>query len=465
MSHAKLNAEKIHDAALSILERTGLRFDNAEAVEILRKAGVRISNGNIAHPDRKIVEWAIKCAPKSVKVYNRQEELAMDLGGDRNHYGAGSDCAHLYDPRTGYRRQALMSDVIDGMRILDALPHIDFAMSMVMPSDTPLGHHEVYQMEAMLSGTGKPVVFVGESEASTISAAEMMAVIRGSFEALAEKPLGVNYINSVSPFIHNDHSLRRLIYGARKGLPTVYQPGQGRGTVGPMTAAGNVALGHAAQMGLLVLQQLVKEGAPMIRGLPGEGMMDLKTMVSLYMPPDMGRLTWETAKLAGLPLFGTAGCSDAKVFDCQAAAEAGMSLVLQSLGGANLIHDLGYLDSAMTYSFDMLVLSNEIIGWLKQFMAPAVINDETLALDVIDQLGHQGGNFLGHKHTFKHMRETWEPWLFDHLSYQNWKAKGSLTFQQKANTEVLKILESHCPEPLHSSKLSRLREIRDKYNF
>jgi len=463
MSHANSNAQKIHDAALSILERTGLRFDNAEAVEILKKGGVRISGDNIAHPDQKMVEWAIACAPKSIKVYNRREELAMDLGGDRNHYGAGSDCAHLYDPRTGERRQALMSDVIDAVRILDALPHIDFCMSMVMPADVPLGHHEVYQMEAMLAGTAKPIVFVGESEASTVSAAEMMAAIRGGFEELSAKPLGINYINSVSPFIHNDQSLRRLIYGARKGLPTVYQPGQGRGTVGPMTAAGNIALGHAAQMGVLVLHQLVKEGAPMIRGLPGEGMMDLKTMVSLYMTPDMGRLTWETAKLAGLPLFGTAGCSDAKIFDGQAAAEAGVNLALNSLGGANLIHDLGYLDSAMTYSFDMLALSNEIVSWLKNFMAPAVIDEETLALDVIDQLGHQGGNFLGHKHTFKHRRETWEPWLFDHQSFLNWSAKGALTFQQRANIEVLKILENHHPEPLPPDQLTRLREIRDRY--
>ncbi len=458
------SVQKIHGAALSILERTGLRFDNDEAALLFKKAGARVRDGHIVHIPGRLVEWALSTAPKSVCVYNRRGDLAMDLGDTRNYYGPGSDCAHLYDLATGERRQARLSDLADALTIADALPQVDFAMSMVMPADAPLGRHEYYQMEAMLAGTTKPIVFVGESEHSTRCAAEMMAEVRGGFDQLAARPLGVNYINSVSPFIHNNESVKRLIYGARLGLPTVYQPGQGRGTVGPVTPAGNVALGQAAQMGALVLHQLAREGAPMIRALPGEGMLDLKTMVSLYMSPDMGRLGWQVAKLGGLPLFGTAGMSDAKIFDGQATAEAAMSLVYNSLYGANLIHDLGYLDSAMTYSFELLVLCDEVIGWLRHHLSPPEISDETLALDLIDQLGHTTGNFLPQRHTLKHLPKCcWTPQLFDRHSHVQWRHKGGRPFEHQARDRARRLLETHRPEPLPGNLRSALTGIREKY--
>lgn len=462
-NHDRQVVDKINEAARRILESTGLRFDNAEAVEIFKKAGVKIRDGNVVNIHSDLVDWALKCAPKNISIYDRHEELAMDLGGDRNYYGAGSDCANLYDPETGQRRQAVLDDVHKGVLILDALPNIDFAMSMLMPADVPLGRHEIYQMEAMLSGTVKPMVFVGESEASTVCAAEMLAAVRGSFEALAAKPLGINYVNSVSPFIHNDQSLRRLMYGAKMNLPTVYHPGQGRGTISPMTAAGTVALGQAAQLGVLVLHQLVREGAPMIRGLPGDGLLDLKTMVSIYLSPDIGRLGWLVAKADGLPLFGTAGCSDAKILDAQAAAEAAMSLVNASLSGANLIHNLGYLDSAMTYCFELLTLSDEIVGWLRHLLAPRAVDEEALALKVIDELSREGGNFLNHRHTLKHLKETWSTDLFDHLSYANWQQKGSLTCDQKLRSKVTRLLKDHRPELLPPAVQDRLAEIRTRY--
>jgi trimethylamine--corrinoid protein Co-methyltransferase len=462
-NYDRLAVDKINEAALRILEGTGLRFDNAEAIEIFRKAGAKIKDGKVVHIQSELVDWALKCAPKNIAIYDRHEEVAMDLGGDRNYYGAGSDCANLYDLETGQRRQAVLDDVHNGILILDALPNVDFAMSMLMPADVPLGRHEMYQMEAMLAGTVKPMVFVGESEASTVCAAEMLAAVRGSYEALAAKPLGINYVNSVSPFIHNDQSVRRLMYGAKMNMPTVYHPGQGRGTISPMTAAGTVALGQAAQMGVLVLHQLVREGAPMIRGLPGDGLLDLKSMVSIYLSPDIGRLGWLVAKADGLPLFGTAGCSDAKIFDVQAAAEAAMSLVNASLSGANLIHNLGYLDSAMTYCFELLTLSDEIVGWLRHLLAPRTVDDEALALEAIDELSRKGGNFLSHRHTLKHLKETWTTDLFDHLSYANWLQKGGLTCDQKIKANVARLLKEHRPEPLPPAVRDRLTEIRSRY--
>jgi trimethylamine--corrinoid protein Co-methyltransferase len=456
--------DKIHEAALSILDRTGFRFDLPEAITIFKTAGCRVLDHNIVTIPTRLVDWALASAPKSVALYDREGHLAMDLGGNRNYYGPGSDCAHLYDLKTGLRRAAKLSDLDQAYAIAEGLPEVNFVMSMLMPEDVTLGTHEFYQTEAMLANTTKPIIFVGESELSSICSLEMLSQVRGGPDELRDKPLALNYINSTSPFIHNAESVKRLILGARTGTPTVYQPGQAAGVAGPITPAGSVAVGHASQMAALVLHQLANPGAPMIRGLPGEGMMDLKTMVGVYMSPDMGQLGWRVAKAHGLPLFGTAGMSDSKCLDAQAASEASMSLVYNSLYGANLIHDMGYLDSAMTYSFPLLVLCDEVVSWLRRHLRAPEINDETLALDLIDKVAHHGGNFLSQRHTVKNLsRFYWTPKLFSRLSFFQWETKGSIPYEAKARNKALELASSGQAARLPQDLQKSLSKIREKY--
>ena len=454
--------ERVHEASLEIMARTGMRFFDQEALELFKKAGASITDGNLVRIPANRVEWALRTAPKNITIFDRNRRPVMELGGYRCYYGVGSDCASLYDPYSGKHRRAVLDDVVKGVRLVDALPHIDFAMSMVLPSDVPLGKHEPHQMAIMLCETSKPIVFVGETEGSTICAIEMAAAVAGGLESLQQFPFIINFVNAKTSFHHNAESVRRLLYAAERNVPSIYSPATARGTSAPMTPAGALALGNAGQLAGLVLAQLKREGSPFIRGNPSGHAMDMRTMVDLYVAPDDGPLGWDLAHYYEIPIFGTAGCSDAKIFDAQAAGEATMTLLTNTISGANLIHDIGYLDCAMTYSFELLVYCDELIGWLKRYMRPPEITDETLALDLIDQVGPDGF-FLDAAHTLKHVRDDWQPTLFDRFDYHRWAERGAVTLSERANQKVREILETHRPRPLPGEIVGAVESVRDKY--
>jgi trimethylamine--corrinoid protein Co-methyltransferase len=226
----------------------------------------------------------------------------------------------------------------------------------------------------------------------------------------------------------------------------------------PVTVAGALALGNAGQLGGLVLSQLKREGSPFLRSLPGGDGIDMRSLVSLYAAPDGGPFGWDLAHHYGIPTFGAAGCSDAKVFDAQAAAEAALTLFDNALNGANLIHDVGYLDCAMTGSLEFLAFCDEIIGWLRRYLRKLEISEETLALDLIHEVGPDG-HFIDTKHTLHHVREEWVPTLMDRQNYQRWAANGATTLHQRASRRVRDILANHRAESLPEAVLQAMESM------
>jgi trimethylamine--corrinoid protein Co-methyltransferase len=341
------------------------------------------------------------------------------------------------------------------------LPNLDFVMSMYLPADVPEDLYERHQMAVMLQESTKPIVFVGVEAQSTICAVEMAEVVAGSLEQLQRYPFIINYVNVVSAFQHNEQSLQRLLYAAERNLPSIYAPGNSRGVSAPITIAGALALGNAGQLAGLVLTQLKREGSPFLRSHPSGSTMDLRSMVNIYAPPDAGPYGWDLTHYYGIPTFGAAGCSDAKVFDAQAAAEATLTLFENTIAGANLIHDVGYLDCAMTGSMELVYFSDEIIGWLRRYLQKLEISEETLALDLIHEIGPDG-YFLEADHTYEHVHEDWKPTLLDRLDYPRWADQGSTTLQERANRKVKDIIENHRAKPLSKDISQQLDSIAMK---
>jgi trimethylamine--corrinoid protein Co-methyltransferase len=450
--------DKLHHASLEILSRTGALFYDDEALALFKKAGASISNGNLVKIPSKLVDWAVRIAPKNIPIYDQTGRQTMLLGGYRSFFGVGSDCMHIYDLDTGIRRLAVLEDVIQGARLVDSLPDLDFVMSMFLPSDIPPEIYERRQMAVMLQESMKPIVFVGIEENSTVFAIEMASIVSGGIEELQRRPFIINYVNTVSSFKHNQESVRRMLYAAERNIPTIYAPGNTPGVTSPMTIAGSLAVGNAGQLAGLVLSQIKREGSPFLRSNPGGFAMDMRSMVNLYTAPDVGPYGWDMAHYYGIPTFGAAGCSDSKIFDGQAAAEAAMTLFENAVNGVNLVHDVGYLDCAMTGSLELVSFCAEVIGWLRQYLKEFEISDETLALDLIHELGPEG-HFLEAEHTLRHVRETWAPKIMDRLDYPRWEDSGSTTLQQRANHLVKEILDHHRVEPLSQKTIDKLEEI------
>jgi trimethylamine--corrinoid protein Co-methyltransferase len=225
----------------------------------------------------------------------------------------------------------------------------------------------------------------------------------------------------------------------------------------PVTAAGAAAQENAGVLAGLVLSQLKREGTPFIMTGMQPSPMDMRTMVTPYADPERGILQ-ALARQYRLPAFGWGGVSDAKIVDQQAAAEAALTLLAESLVGGNLIHDLGYLESGLTFSFAQLAICDDLVGWIEAFVKGVEVSGETLALETIAQAGPRG-HYLDKEHTRRHVRELWRPRLLERDDYRTWASKGSKTLAQRAAERVEKILKEHRPEPLPQEVRGRLRRI------
>jgi trimethylamine--corrinoid protein Co-methyltransferase len=440
-------SQKLYWACLEILERTGVCLYNQEAIDLLKDAGAEVTDGNRVRIPSGMVEKAFSTVPKNVTLYNRNGKRTMQVGGNRSYFGTGSDCLHIIDHRTGERRTAILQDIAEGMTVCDALEHIDFVMCMFLPSDVPQEILDRYEMEIMLNYTTKPIVYVTTEFSGCRDAVEMAEIVAGGEDELRYKPFATCYINVTTGLRHNEEALQKLLYLSEKGLPFTYIPSAQGGVTAPITVAGTMAINNAGVLVGLVLSQLKRQGAPFI--IPGWGgnMLDMRTTVQPYSDPEKRGQAIDFAHYLGLPTFSLGGCSESKMVDQQAAAEAALTLFTDALFGGNMIHDVGYLESGLSGSLPQLAICNEIISWLEAFMKEVEINDATLALDLIDEIGPDG-QYLDNPHTMKHFRERWYPKLFDRSNYDGWQKKGGNSLGERATVQVEKILAEHKPEPL-----------------
>jgi len=450
--------EKLHQASLGILERSGARLYHQPAVDLLRRAGAEVFDGNRVLIPSTLVEQAFETALHEVQLFDRHGEPAMTLGGRRTYFGTGSDCLNIVDHRSGERRKPLMNDVVDGITLCDALPNIDFVMSMFLPTDVPDEVSDRYQMRAMLEHTAKPIMFVTNDLAGCVDAVAMAEAVVGGAEALQTRPLAACYINVTTGLRHNEEALQKLLFLSERGLPFAYIPVALGGATAPITLAGNMAIWNAGCLVGLVLSQLQRPGAPFITTGWGASALDMRTAISPYVEPEKAFIAQDLAHFYRLPMFALGGCSDSKIVDQQAGIEAALTLATKAVTGSHLVHDIGYLESGLSGSLAQVVICDEVIDWLRAALAPIEINDETLALDLIDEVGPDG-HFMDTDHTLAHFRERWYPTVMDRHNHQGWLERGSQDLGQRAAERVDEILGQHQPEPLPDPVRVRLDEI------
>jgi len=190
--------------------------------------------------------------------------------------------------------------------------------------------------------------------------------------------------------------------------------------------------------------------------------MDLRTCRPAYGAPEMSLYSVAMADVCrylGLPFMGTAGASEAKGLDLQAAIESTIQVVLSGLSGATLVHDVGFLDCADIGSLESLVMNDEIIAMTRRIMRGIEVSDDTLLLDLIDKVG-PGGEFMSERHTAKHCRaEIWTPTLMDREPWVNWQAAGAQTMLDRVRAKLRDILAAHQPPPLPDGAAEKIEAI------
>ena len=453
--------EEILSACYEILERVGVKVHNREAVDLLCGAGAHSPDGTLVKIPSFMVKKALGTVPGRIVLSGRDGSREVILEKDRIYYGTGSDCPSFVDPVTGVRRATVFDDVVNAARVTDALDNIDFFMSLGLVADVPRKTYDRHQFLAMMTGTRKPLVITAVDSRGLSDQHEMACAVMGGRDAFRMNPLFAVYAEPSSPFVHTEAAVDKVLLAAERGIPVIYTPGLSAGGTAPVTPAGALAEGIADSLAGLVISQLKSPGAPFIMGGVFTA-LDMRTTIFSYGAPEMllmGAALTDVSKYLKIPVFSTAGCSDAKVLDQQAALEAGMSILLAAQSGANLIHDVGYLESGLLGSLDMLVLSDEAISVAKRIMRGIEVSPETLAVDVMSQVG-PGGHFLVEDHTLKHFRkELWDPNLVDRSTHEAWEKNGRKTMGDRVRERVTQILKTHTAPPLDEKILKELRKI------
>jgi trimethylamine--corrinoid protein Co-methyltransferase len=342
-----------------------------------------------------------------------------------------------------------MPDLVDSLRVCDALPELSFVMSMGIPSDSGAANVYRHQFALMLEHTDKPAVFVCDDRADCEAIAAMAAAAAGGMDQLRLHPSLLLYSEPTTPLQHSETASGKLLYMAEQQLPIVHSPAPMMGATAPVTLAGGLVLGNAEVLSGLVIHQLRRPGAPFVYG-SGLHHMDMKTTISVYGAPEFQLARVAVADMArfyGLPTWGYAGHSDSCVMDEQAAADAVFSVLVALQAGHNLVHDVGYLEAGLTTSPEMMVFTAETISMMRAFMAGLSLNTESLALETIHRVG-PGGNYLTEEHTLRHFRQLWQPTLWDRRRVDDWRAEGSKRMGDRLRERTVALLESHQPNPL-----------------
>jgi trimethylamine--corrinoid protein Co-methyltransferase len=452
--------QRVHEASLEILDRVGIEVHDQRARELLIKGGATADGIRIRLSER-MVEGALGATPRRLTLFDRRGEVAIRAEGHNAYFGGGSDCLHILDHRSGDRRRATLEDVKQAVILQDALPEVDFVMSAALPADVDQKIYDRYQMEVMLNRTTKPIVFATPDFEGCVTAVEMCEVVAGGAEVFRERPFATCYINITSGLVANTEALEKCMYLAEKGLPLLWIPLNAGGVNSPVTAAGCMASMNAGTLLGVTLAQLVREGTPV--AVPGwnGGPYNLQTMVGNYVLADEQGLAPSMGRFYDLPVFGLAGSTDAKILDQQCGAEAVFSLVFACLNGANINHDLGFMDAGLQYSFQLLVTCNEHLGFLRAATAGVPVDEDSLAVGVVEELGPTG-DYLTHDHTLKYMRRAYHSKLVDKRRYSQWRERGGKSMEDLAAEKIDELLEAHRPDPLAPDLQASLRKIVEK---
>jgi len=447
---SEAQVRELHEATLEILERTGVAFESPEAIAILGDAGADVSNPDRVKIPSHLVEWALRAAAKTVTFYSREGDPAFVLDGTSgSHFGSLPDPRRIVDLHTGQPRDCYVDDIIEMSRLIDSLPNVEWTYTGACNLTLPVSDHDISDKVALLKflmNSTKPIVCEISDVSSLREMIELCSIVAGSESRLRERPFFGGSCEPVSPLVQGKDALEKSMLCAEKGLPVVVYGMPMAGTTTPATAAGCLAIANAEVLSHLVVLQLVNPGTPVIYGsIPS--IMDMRTMIYSYGAPELtlmvGALT-ELCHSYGLPMFGTAGCSDAGHVDAQAGAEITYQILVTMLTGADLVHDVGVFYHAALFSPEFLVLVDEVIDMAKVLMRGVAVTKETLALDLIYRLGPRG-TYLTEAHTFQHFRDLWAPKVFDRSFVANEKTRSNA---ELLRLRALDLLAKHEPKPL-----------------
>ncbi|SHI21384.1 trimethylamine methyltransferase family protein [Desulfosporosinus lacus] len=449
-------SEQIHEASLYLMENVGMKIEGTRAFKLLHDNGAVTTNEGFTLIPRELVERALKSVPKELVLYKRDGEPSIKINNvNAVYFGTHADQLELVDPSSGRVRKFLRKDTAMMCKLADYLTNIHFILSVGMSADLrPEVQSQITFLETV-KHFSKTINFSTNDIGALKDIIEIAAIVAGGLNNLQERPFIFYLCDPIPPLAHPKESTEKLYISAENRIPVVYMPYCMMGGTSPMSLAGTLAQCNADILTGLVITQLVSEGSPFIYGsMPS--VFDMRSTIGSYGAPEFHLLVAASSDLAayyGIPFFGTAGCTDAKVLDEQAVAETTMELFSTMLSKANIVHDVGVMDHCNSVSPELVVLADEIIEGLKHYTQGVQVNAEELALDVIKEVG-PGGDYLTNLHTLLNIKKVWYPSLFS----RDMQNINESQIKEKVKEKISNIMESHQVPQLNKSILMELEK-------
>ena len=437
--------DTIHSLTMRLLEEVGIAIPMSAARDIYQRHGARVS-GSRVYLQRRLVEEAVRLAPREFTIHARNHEKDVRVGGTSNVFAPGYGAPILMDYEHGSRRPT-MQDYDNLTRLADALPNQDLSGHLLVePSDVPPATAHLHMLRSSMTNSDKPFIGSSHGPKGAHASLEMAGILFGDKAGLKGRPGMISLVNTLSPLSYAAEMLEALMVFAEWRQPVVIAAMVQAGATGPVTIPGVLVQQNAEILAGVTLTQCISPGTPVVYGSTST-VMDMSTAAAPIGSPEYPMLVASHAQLArhyGLPSRSGGSLTDSQVPDAQAGMESMMVLLTVINSGINFVlHSAGILGSYLTFSYEKMVIDDEICGIVRRYKRGFSVGQEELAYDAIVRVG-PGGNYLTDDHTLRHFRAAfYRPVVSSRDALPAWEEKGSHDMAWRAHARWKRLLERH----------------------
>ena len=458
---------KIDQAVRTILADIGMSHAPDFVIELVENAGGHLDADQRLHFPPALTEQALTGLSRNFTLCGQDPAHDLKLGRGRVHVGSGGAAPLILDLDSGRYRESVLRDLYDAARLVDQLEHIHFFSRSLVARDMPDAKTlDINTAYACLAGTRKHV-FAAATEAGNVDEiAEMCFMLAGSREGFEARPfLSINCNIPVPPLRFDPESCEIAAAAVRNGIPLHSNTFGQMGASSPVTTAGSIAQTIAETLAGMIFAWLIDPAAKVIFGTRPL-LTDLRTGAMSGGNAEGAVAMAATAQMAnyyGLANSTIAGATDSKIADAQSGYEKSLTVALAAQAGSNLVTQAsGMQASLMGCALESYVIDNDMLGVIMKSLSPIEVNDETLALDAIDEAVHGEGHFLGRQETLARMQSDFVyPQIADRRTITEWEAEGAQEIREVAIGRTREILDKHYPHHIPEVVDQALRERFD----
>jgi trimethylamine---corrinoid protein Co-methyltransferase len=450
------DVQAMHEATLKIMQEVGVIWTHKPSLDILLDAGCTMNGNRVCFPPELVMDSIAK-ANKRPCIRGRNGQV-NELGGGNLYFHNLGGARDVFDARTGTRHAATNEDAINAVRLLDALPNCNTVTPFFTPPDVSNEMMAMYMFRHALSNTTKPVQGPGIQFGHEVRYAVEMAAVVG----IPPHELTLS-LSPVSPLTMHDVAADAIMKMAEAGIIHANLPCPTGGATSPMTLTGSVVQQSAETLAPLVLAQIINPGCGVVY-CGRLAMLEPRTGL-LWAGVELGLASAATVQLGhyyGFSVNVYGFSTNAHTLDAQNAFERGLNATIPALAGADELSGIGEMEAGVMGSFAQMVLDNELAGSVLRLRGGLSADAEHLAVDIIGNVMNGTRNFLGQKHTMKHLRagEVALTKLAERNSWDTWEGK----FERKqmadhATDEAERLLREHVVTPLEPQQEQELDRI------